>query len=343
MDQLDALVLGFCQRLILRPGKLGAALLGDAFALFRQRGSNEFRQRFPFRRADRIRDNDRRQRLVQRSRLQKPDQVIGDRTLVSEHRTIERAARHRFVDFRRRHPDRHGLDAAHHQVERAARGPDFQPFDVSQAADGLSRRQQDLISRQRKRDQGTDTVRFELVLGEKIAVPRQRPIGRRTQASVAETAGQFGRRGQRHLVGGIGRHDVSDINHPGLRQPEQVFRLAELLGREVGNDDFPVGAFFDRLDERLGDGFMDDVADRQTVGEPQCYRRFLRARGAGSGRCNEEQSGQDRFHVVLPLREPHRPVLFQFPICDGSQRIMLGNATRIAITIRCAMKCGKVP
>jgi hypothetical protein len=33
----------------------------------------------------------------------------------------------------------------------------------------------------------------------------------------------------------------------------------------------------------------------------------------------------------------------QFPMCDGSRRMMLGNATRIAIAIRCAMKCGNVP
>ena len=47
--------------------------------------------------------------------------------------------------------------------------------------------------------------------------------------------------------------------------------------------------------------------------------------------------------ISSPLLEARRIGFLQFPICDGSQRMMLGNATRIAITNRCAMKCGNVP
>jgi hypothetical protein len=39
----------------------------------------------------------------------------------------------------------------------------------------------------------------------------------------------------------------------------------------------------------------------------------------------------------------HQFPTHQFAMCDGSHKMMLGNATRIAMAIRCAIKCGNVP
>ena len=80
---------------------------------------------------------------------------------------------------------------------------------------------------------------------------------------------QHGYLGDRHLVRGVSRRDVTDVGDAGLRQLQHVGRLAELLRRIMIECDGIVRALLDLFHPRLEDELDEVVAFRKGVCDPQ--------------------------------------------------------------------------
>jgi len=96
---------------------------------------------------------------------------------------------------------------------------------------------------------------------------------------------QHGYLGDRHLVRGVSRRDVTDVGDAGLRQLQHVGRLAELLRRIMVERDGVVGPLLDLFHPGLEDELDEVVTLRKRV-------RHAQMEGLGglgqNCRCNQE-------------------------------------------------------
>ena len=262
-----------------------------------------------------------------------------------EQHAVDRAARERLVDVGGRHQHRDGLQLLQHQLLRRPRGADLHPLDVLQVREGFAR--DDLVRRQDRGEEQADAVRCELLLVEHAARLGEVPVRDRSLARAAELERQLGDDRERHLVGDESRRDVGDVDDPGLDERQEVLRLAHLLGRVVLElESLRGGVCLQPLDHRRRDVARQVVADRERVGDLDLGRR-LRVRDAGEAQGGDE--GERGFagqlvHVgILSGVDGVRRNADQGAILPGSQRMIDGNATSMASSIRWLKTCGQTP